>query len=111
MPLYGILLTLICGAVLWMLVRTNRKRPGEEAMSLTITVPEDLRAPGVFDNVLKEYTVSYAVESVRTVEMGMFFELGYTLKVRPEMDTKAFLDAVRSLNGNLPVALTVRAEG
>lgn len=109
MPVYALALTLVCGLVLALLVWANRNRPGEEPMMLTITVPEELRAPGVFDDVLKKYTLSYTVQGIRTVEMGMFFEMAYALKVSPDVDTKAFLDALRSLNGNLPVSLTVAA--
>lgn len=78
---------------------------GEKQQELRISLPEALDYDGLFDDLLSEHFTTCELERVRTVEMGTAYQLIYRVMPRkPHMD-KAFLDAVRERNGNLPVSL------
>lgn len=72
---------------------------------LRISVPEALDYDGLFEEVLKEKTAAYELETVRTAEMGSVYQLFYRVKLKTTGDSKALLDALRERNGNLPITL------
>ena len=74
-------------------------------MTLKITIPENLDYKGVFDPVLKKYTSFYKLRRIKTTNFGTLFELIYSVDVYDDMDTKKFIDELRTLNGNLNINL------
>ena len=72
---------------------------------LCISLPEALDYEGLFDDLLQEYFLSYELNQVRTIEMGTAYQLIYRVLPRNGQTGKAFLDAARERNGNLPVSL------
>ena len=72
---------------------------------LRITVPESMNYNGIFDDLLKEYTNSYDLVRVRTTAMGSLYQLTYNVVEKDTAKEKEFLDALRTRNGNLEVAL------
>ena len=78
---------------------------GENMREVRISLPEALNYEGLLDDLFAEYFASYHLERVRTVEMGTMFQLIYRGVPKDEKSGKAFLDAVRERNGNLPVSL------
>ena len=60
---------------------------------------------GVFDPVLKKYTSFYKLRRIKTTNFGTLFELIYSVDVYDDMDTKKFIDELRTLNGNLNINL------
>lgn len=90
--------------------RRESRKSGESRMRLTITIPEDLRVPGVFDEVLKQHTTRFTLAGMRTVDLGLFFEVTYLLDAPQALDMKQFLNDLRSLNGNLSVSLMEASE-
>ena len=89
-------------------VHFGRERLSER--TLRITVPESLDYEGLFDEVLSRYTRSYALESVRTAEMGSVYRLEYLITLPAPVPARAMLDAIRERNGNLEVLCTRVAE-
>ena len=81
---------------------------------LNITIPESLNYTEVFDDLLNEYTDSYSLNSVKTTNMGSLFKLQYIVDVKEDKNEKAFIDALRTRNGNLEITCSrpvmVRAE-
>lgn len=77
---------------------------------LKITVPENMCWDETFDEVLKKYSRCFALERVKTVELGSFFELQYDVTLRPDANDKAMLDEIRTRNGNLTVLLNKRPD-
>lgn len=71
--------------------------------ALKITIPESLDYEGLFDDLLKEYTSSWALTRVRTTAMGSLYELTYEIVLRKGGTEKQLLDAIRCRNGNLEV--------
>ena len=70
---------------------------------LKITIPENLDYDGLFDDLFRQYTHSAELERVKTVNMGTLYELSYKIILRDSGDTKAFLDELRTRNGNLTI--------
>ena len=71
---------------------------------LRIEIPENLDYEGLFDDVFKEFTTKYEVITVKTIQMGSIYELRYHISLRKDKSEKAFIDAIRARNGNLPVS-------
>ena len=70
---------------------------------LKITIPESLDYDGLFDDLFRTYTRSAELTRVKTTNMGTLYELVYRITLRDSSATKAFLDALRTRNGNLTI--------
>lgn len=78
---------------------------------LRITIPEDLDYEGIFDDLFDTYTTGHTLDRVKTTNMGTLYEISYTVTLKDEKKIKAFLDEIRTRNGNLTVICgRVRAE-
>ena len=89
--------TVAAGAIL--------RRSGER-MTLRVTVPESLDYDGVFDAALDRHASSWSLSSVKTTNMGTLYKLTYDVELRDPSGSRAMLDDIRTLNGNLEVALS-----
>ena len=69
-----------------------------------IEIPENLDYEGLFDDIFKEFTTKNEVITVKTVQMGSVYELRYHISMKKDKNEKAFIDAIRARNGNLPVS-------
>ena len=98
---------LIC-AVACLVSFARYGEPKTAHMVLKVTVPENMNYRGRFDTVLDKYAVSWHFHRVKTVDFGSLFEVVYYMELKNDIDEKAFLDEVRTLNGNLTVVLIVR---
>ena len=70
---------------------------------LRITIPESMDYEGVFDDLFAQYTTSHSLERVRTTNMGTLYEIRYTIVLKDEKQLKAFMDELRTRNGNLTI--------
>ena len=77
----------------------------ENQRELRVSVPESLDYEGLFDDLLDTFFTSHELVRVRTVEMGTAYQLVFRGILRDVKEVKPFLDAVRTRNGNLPVAM------
>ena len=71
---------------------------------LRIEIPENLDYEGLFDDIFSEFTTKDEVITVKTAQMGSVYELRYHISLRKDKSEKAFIDAIRARNGNLPVS-------
>ncbi len=71
---------------------------------LRIEIPENLDYEGLFDDIFKEFTNKHEIITVKTVQMGSVYELRYHISLKKGKSEKAFIDAIRARNGNLPVS-------
>ena len=72
---------------------------------LKLTVPEDMYDKQMVEDVLKQYAQKVVLKRVKTTELGSLFELQYLLRMKSGVDEKAFIDALRTTNGNLGIAM------
>ncbi len=104
---YGVIL-LLCLAVLFFLLAALpifEHRRGDEEKLLRITIPESLAYGGVFDETFARYLKSAESAGVKTTGMGSMFRLSYKIRMKNAAEEKAFLDELRTLNGNLEIAV------
>ena len=72
---------------------------------LRITIPESLDYCDVFDDIFKHYLGSYESVGVKTTGMGSMFRLSFRVRMKNGSEEKAFIDELRTRNGNLEIAL------
>lgn len=77
----------------------------EDKQILKITIPEDMNYKDVFNDVFDKYLVKYGVKNVRTSNMGTLFTISYWIQPKKGMDDKAFIDELRTRNGNLNIII------
>ena len=72
---------------------------------LRITIPESLEYSGVFDGIFARYLKKVEGTGVKTTGMGSMFRLSYKVQLKDPSEEKAFIDELRTRNGNLEIAL------
>jgi hypothetical protein len=105
---YAALFVVVLCAVMILLTSFNFAQPKANAMLLKITVPENLNYQGLFDDILSQYTTTYSLIKVKTIEFGSLFEVAYQTKLKDNVDQKKFIDELRCRNGNLKIMLTLK---
>lgn len=108
--MYGIIFTLLFGAVLFLISLAGYGEPKRSEMQLKVLIPENLNFEGVIDDILNEDTDSWKLRKVRTSDFGTVFELIYIVKIKKVTDKKKMMDKIRARNGNLNVVLTLVPE-
>ena len=93
----------IIAAVLLLLTMTGFGAGAADERELKITIAENLDYDGLFDDLFQKYTRSAELEKVKTTNMGTLYELSYKIVLKDTSGTKAFLDALRTRNGNLNI--------
>lgn len=104
----SILFTIIMCIIIIILNVSKYASPKATTMTLKVTVPEDLNYNGFIDDILQEYTNSFYLKRVKTIDFGTLFEIIYIIQMKPNINQKDFIDEIRCRNGNLTVVLTLR---
>ena len=100
--LFAILMSVV--TVVFKAVRIGRVK--DESKALMITVPEDLNYDEIFDDILKKYTTSYEMVSVKTSNLGSLFKIKYIIDMKNDVSTKSMIDELRVRNGNLEIRIS-----
>ena len=104
---YGVVI-LIALAVLFLLLSFvplfEHKNMAEDQL-LRITIPESLEYNGTFDDIFSHYLKKIENAGVKTTGMGSMFRLSFKVQLKNPAEEKAFIDELRTKNGNLEVAL------
>ena len=104
---YGVII-LLCMAVIFLVLSIlpifEHKGMSEERM-LRITIPESLEYSGAFDDTFDHYLKSYENAGVKTTGMGSMFRLSFKIVMKDPTEEKAFIDELRTKNGNLEIAV------
>lgn len=100
---YAVVITVVLGLVMVLLGLTPFGEDAGMDRALRIVIPESLDYTEVFDDVFREYTRKYHLELVRTTNMGSMYELQYYVTLKDRKKEKAFMDALRERNGNMPI--------
>lgn len=109
---YGILI-LICLSILFLLYSLTplfeHKKMTKDQL-LRITIPESLNYSDVFDDAFNHYLKSYENVGVKTTAMGSMFRLSFKIQMKDSSEQKAFIDELRTMNGNLEIAIMPYAD-
>lgn len=84
----------------------QRYWPESNAQLLKITIPEDMNYNGAFDDIFEKYLSKHSVKDVKTSNMGTLFTITYNIQPKKGIDVKAFIDEIRTRNGNLNVIIS-----
>ena len=74
---------------------------------LKITIPEDLDYKEIFTDLFEQYTESYKLTMVKTINLGSMFRLTYDIVLKDQYDEKEFIDKLRVRNGNLEITCSI----
>ena len=74
--------------------------------TLRITIPEDLNYTNAFDEIMEQYTSKVKLISVKSTNLGSMFKIHYNITLKNPKEEKAFIDALRTRNGNLEIVLS-----
>ena len=99
----GAIYTIMMSVVMLLLALTGFGRGAENEKYLKITVPESLNYDEVFDEILDKYTISYELESIKTLTLGSLFRLDYKIRMNDPSQSKKMIDELRKRNGNLEI--------
>ena len=104
---YGVLILLGMGLLFSLVSRTRIfDHPArEEDKLLRITIPETLEYSGAFDEAFRKYLQRAENCGVKTTAMGSMFRLSYKIRMRDPAEEKAFIDELRTRNGNLEISI------
>ena len=72
---------------------------------LKITMPESLDYASVFDDTFQHYLTSCENAGVKTTGMGSMFRLSFKIRMKNPGEEKAFIDELRTRNGNLEISI------
>ena len=72
---------------------------------LKITIPESLDYSTVFDSTFGHYLSYCESVGVKTTGMGSMFRLSFRIRMKDPSEEKAFIDELRTKNGNLEISV------
>ena len=103
---YGVIILLALAGLFFLLsmLPIFEHQRGEEKL-LKITIPESLEYADVFADTFSRYLSSVQSEGVKTTGMGSMFRLSYKIKMKDPKQEKAFIDELRTKNGNLEISI------
>lgn len=103
---YALMFTVILCVITLVLKLMNYGAGNERSMYLRISVPENLNYENLFEQTLTQYTNTHKLMQIRTTDFGAVFEVRYAIELKKGVDTKAFIDELRTKNGNLNIIMT-----
>ncbi|MBE5939119.1 MAG: DUF4956 domain-containing protein [Lachnospiraceae bacterium] len=106
----AVVITLLIGAIFFVLVRFGFAKHKSIRRELKITIPEDLNYSDAFDDVFNEFTDRVEVVKVKTVNLGTLYKITYNITLKKGIDEKKFIDSLRCRNGNLSISLGLLPE-
>lgn len=101
--LFAIIVTVVLALVMIILGLTPFGEDSGMDRALRILIPESLDHTTVFEDVFRVYTRKHHLELIRTTNMGSLYELRYYVTLKNKKEEKAFMDALRERNGNMPI--------
>ena len=109
---YGVIILLALALLYFLFASLGLfdSKPMQEEQMLKITVPESLEYADMFDEIFSRYLKSAERLGVKTTGMGSMFRLSYLIRMKDSKAEKAFIDELRTRNGNLEISLLPYSE-
>ena len=98
--------TLIMSVAILLLEKINFGQMQHAMRQLTIVIPESLDYEVLFDDIFDQAKNHVELAMVKTSDMGSLFKLKYIIQLNGKMTEKALMDALRTRNGNLEIAIS-----
>ena len=78
--------------------------------TLKISCPENIDYETVFNDIFKAYLKKCEMMKVRTTNMGTLYEITYEVILKDDANSRAFIDEIRTRNGNLNIIFGKNSE-
>lgn len=105
---YGVMILLALAVVFFVfsLLPIFEHKGRAQDKLLRVTIPEALEYHDVFDDIFEHYLSEHTSVGVKTTGMGSMFRLSFKIRMKDPTEEKAFIDELRTRNGNLEIAIT-----
>ena len=103
---FATVFTLIMSLVMLLLEVVNFGQMKHSMRQLTIVIPESLDYESIFDDIFNKAANHVELANVKTSDMGSLFKIKYIIQLNGRMTEKEFIDALRTRNGNLEIAIS-----
>lgn len=98
--------TIIMSVVMLLLETVNFGQMKHSMRQVTVVIPESLDYETVFDDIFQKATNYVEPANVKTSDMGSLFKIKYIVQLNGTMTEKELMDALRTRNGNLEIAIS-----
>lgn len=103
---FATVFTLIMSLVMLLLEVVNFGQMKHSMRQLTVVIPESLDYESIFDDIFNKAANHVELANVKTSDMGSLFKLKYILQLNGRMSEKELINALRTRNGNLEIAIS-----
>ena len=104
--IFATVFTLIMSLVMLLLEVVNFGQMKHSMRQLTVVIPESLDYESIFDDIFSKAANHVELANVKTSDMGSLFKLKYIIQLSGRMTEKELIDALRTRNGNLEIAIS-----
>ena len=103
---FATVFTLIMSLAMLLLEVVNFGQMKHSMRQLTIVIPESLDYESIFDDIFNKADNHVELANVKTSDMGSVFKIKYIIQLNGRMTEKELIDALRTRNGNLEIAIS-----
>lgn len=103
---FATVFTLIMSLAMLLLEVVNFGQMKHSMRQLTIVIPESLDYENIFDDIFNKAVNHVELANVKTSDMGSLFKIKYIIQLNGRMTEKELIDALRTRNGNLEIAIS-----
>lgn len=103
--LLAIIFTIVLSILIYILFAFDYGGIKSSYKSLKITIPENMHYENVFDDIFAEYLDYHQLNMVETTNLGTMYQLTYLIAKKENATDKDLMDAIRTRNANLKVAI------
>lgn len=103
---FATVFTFIMSLAMLLLEVVNFGQMKHSMRQLTIVIPESLDYESIFDDIFNKAANHVELANVKTSDMGSLFKIKYILQLNGRMTEKELIDALRTRNGNLEIAIS-----
>lgn len=103
---FATIFTFIMSLVMLLLEVVNFGQMKHSIRQLTVVIPESLDYESIFDDIFNKAANHVELANVKTSDMGSLFKLKYIIQLNGRMTEKELIDALRTRNGNLEIAIS-----
>ena len=103
---FATVFTLIMSLAMMLLEVVNFGQMKHSMRQLTVVIPESLDYESIFDDIFNKAANHVELANVKTSDMGSLFKIKYIIQLNGRMTEKELIDALRTRNGNLEIAIS-----
>ena len=103
---FATVFTFIMSLAMLLLEVVNFGQMKHSMRQLTVVIPESLDYESIFDDIFNIAANHVELANVKTSDMGSLFKLKYIIQLSGRMTEKELIDALRTRNGNLEIAIS-----